>query len=248
MSNYKLGLCSISFRNKTPEEILFAMKDAKLSCIEWGSDVHAPKDDIEKINEIVKLQKEYSIECSSYGTYFRLGITPLDELEGYIKVAKMLDTNILRLWCGDKNSQEYSVDEKTALFNDCKAAAIIAEQNGMILCMECHNDTYTNTKESAYELMQTVNSKHFRMYWQPNQFRSKEENLEYANLLSLYTEHLHVFNWENKERYPLQKAVKEWKEYIDCFSEDKTLLLEFMPDGEIETLSCEVKALKEIAE
>ena len=56
MSNFKLGLCSISFRDKTPEEILIAAKEAGLSFVEWGSDVHAPKDDAEKIAEIVKLQ------------------------------------------------------------------------------------------------------------------------------------------------------------------------------------------------
>ena len=38
--NYNLGLCSISFRKHTPEEILRAMKEVGLSVIEWGSDVH----------------------------------------------------------------------------------------------------------------------------------------------------------------------------------------------------------------
>jgi len=57
MSNYNLGLVSITFRDKTPEEILSAMKDTGLSFIEWGSDVHAPKDDIERLEGIAALQK-----------------------------------------------------------------------------------------------------------------------------------------------------------------------------------------------
>ena len=71
--NYNLGLCSVSFRKHTPEEILRAMKDAGLSVIEWGSDVHCPP---EKAEELAKLQKQYGIACCSYGTYFRLGVTP----------------------------------------------------------------------------------------------------------------------------------------------------------------------------
>ena len=51
MSDYKCGLVSISFRGHTPEQILSAMKEAGLSYIEWGSDVHAPKDDIKKLND-----------------------------------------------------------------------------------------------------------------------------------------------------------------------------------------------------
>ena len=48
MNNYTYGLVSVSFRKKPPEEILSAMKGAGLSVIEWGGDVHAPSDDIQK--------------------------------------------------------------------------------------------------------------------------------------------------------------------------------------------------------
>ena len=70
--SFNFGLCSISFRKNTPEEILQAMKAAELSVIEWGSDVHCPP---EKAPKIAKLQNQYDIRCCSYGTYFRLGVT-----------------------------------------------------------------------------------------------------------------------------------------------------------------------------
>ena len=243
--NYKFGICSISFRPHSPEEILNEMQKGGLSYIEWGSDVHCPP---EKAQEIAGLQKAYGIQCSSYGTYFCLGTTPIRELSGYIAAAKTLGTDILRLWCGDKNSEEYTETEKAALFADCKAAAEMAEQNGVVLCMECHNNTYTNTKESALELMQAVNSQHFRMYWQPNQYRTYEENVASATLLAPYTRHLHVFNWKGNARYPLLGAKEIWREYLACFAGPRTLLLEFMPDDKIETLKTEANALKEIAE
>lgn len=242
---YKLGLVSVSFRTHSPREILEAMKEAELMYIEWGSDVHVPP---EKANEIAALQSAYGIRCCSYGTYFRLGVTPMDELGSYIDAAKRLGTHILRLWCGNKNSGDYTETEKAALFATCKAAAEIAEKSGVILCMECHNNSYTNTKESAYELMQAVHSENFRMYWQPNQFKMPAENIEYAKLLSPYTVHLHVFNWEGENKYPLQEAEEIWKEYLACFDDNKTLLLEFMPDGKLESLGSEAVALKRIAE
>ena len=241
----KLGLVSISFRKHSPKEILEAMKTAGLTCIEWGSDVHAPCDDEANLAYLVQLQKEYGIECSSYGTYFKFGESNLGELANYIKAAKALGTDILRLWCGLKNSQDYSAAEKETLFAECKEAAKIAEAEGVILCMECHNNTYTNTKESALELMQAVDSKHFRMYWQPNQYRTEDENIQYATLLKDYTYHLHVFNWEGNNKYPLAKGKEIWKEYLACF-DGNTLLLEFMPDGQIESLQTEANALKEI--
>lgn len=240
---YKIGLVSVSFRSHSPAHILAAMNDAGLSYIEWGSDVHCPK---EKAEEIATLQTRYGITCCSYGTYFRLGVTPMKELSGYIAAAKILGTDILRLWCGNKNSEEYTEEEKEHLFRKCREAASLAERNGVILCMECHNKTYTNKKEAALELMQAVDSEAFRMYWQPNQLRSEEENIAYAKLLAPYTIHIHVFNWRGKGKYPLGEAKGIWREYLSCFAEDRNLLLEFMPDGKMESLDTEAAALREI--
>ncbi len=243
---YKAGLVSISFRKNTPLEIVKAMKAVGLKYIEWGSDVHAPFDNSDKLNEIIKLQKEYGVECCSYGTYFRLGVTPVSQLEDYIAAAKALGTDILRLWCGDKNSEDYSDDEKAKLFEACKSAAGIAQKHNVILCMECHNGTYTNTKESALELMNTINSKHFRMYWQPNQYRDSVVNIDYARSIAPFTYHIHVFNWCGNERCPLSLAEYAWKQYLSQFTGDRYLLLEFMPDDKIETLPVEVESLKKI--
>lgn len=243
MQEFKSGLVSVSFRKNSPEEILEAMQKAGLSYIEWGSDVHCPP---EKAEEIAALQREYGIECCSYGTYFRVGSTPMEELEDYIHAAKALGTPVLRLWCGNKNSEDYSSPEKDELFSLCRETAECAEKNGVILCMECHNNTYTNTKEGALELMEAVNSEHFRMYWQPNQYQPTEENLAYAELLAPYTYHLHVFNWKEKEKMPLSEAVGLWREYLARFEGEHHLLLEFMPDGRIESLPQEADALRRI--
>ena len=83
---HRLGLVSISFRKHAPREILQAMREVGLTEIEWGSDVHAPP---EKAAEIARLQAEFGINCSSYGTYFTLGKTPLSELERYIAAAQL---------------------------------------------------------------------------------------------------------------------------------------------------------------
>lgn len=40
-----LGLCSITFRDKTVDEVITLVKKADLDAIEWGSDIHVPGDD-----------------------------------------------------------------------------------------------------------------------------------------------------------------------------------------------------------
>jgi len=243
---YKLGLVSISFRNIEVLELLDEVKNAGLECIEWGSDIHAPKDDIAKLEAIAKKQEELGIKCSSYGTYFRFMKNDPEELHDYIKAAKILGTDILRLWCGTKGSKDMTEEELKNLYKDAEKAAKIAEEYGVKLCMECHNDTLTDWKEPALELMQKINSPAFRMYWQPNQHRSLEENIAYAKMLAPYTEHLHVFNWTGNSRFPLEDGIDTWKTYLKEFSDDKYLLLEFMPDDKIETLPTEAESLRKI--
>ena len=244
---YQFGLVSVSFRNESVETVIRAAKAAGLDCMEWGSDIHAPCSDDAQLTKIAHLQKEYGISCCSYGTYFRLGVTDLAELPAYIRAAKMLGTNILRLWAGKQSPWAFSEADKERLFADSKTAAKLAEQAGVKLCLECHMKTYTETAEAALELLQAVDSPAFEMYWQPNQTRTVEENLENAWLMKDYVNHTHVFQWKFKERFSLAEGVQEWKDYLKTFSGDRVLLLEFMPDDKLESLKAEAAILLQIA-
>lgn len=241
-----LGLVSISFRKHTPEEIITEAKKCGLSYIEWGSDVHAPCDNLDKLKSIRKLCDENGILCSSYGTYFKIGVNPTDEISKYIAAAKILGTDILRLWCGTKKSADYTPEEKAHLFSECRALAEIAERENVILCMECHSNSYTETLDGAMELMNSVISDNFRMYWQPNQFTTKEENFRYAEAIAKFTKIIHVFNWTADQWLPLSGGIETWKKYLSFFDGTQKLLLEFMPDNRIESLGSESLALKEI--
>jgi len=248
---YQLGLVSVSFRQETPETLVRAAKAAGLSCNERGSDIHAPSGDEEMLREIVRLQEMFGVSCCSYGTYFRPGKDAPETFPQYIRAAKLLGTDTLRLWCGVKGSLEYTPEELETLYADCRRVAEMAEAEGVTLCMECHNGTVTDRKEGALALMKAVASESFQMYWQPNQLRSREENLAYARLLAPWTRHLHVFNWDCPnggplKKYPLAQAENIWRDYLRSFSGDRTLLLEFMPDNRLESLAVEAEALKRI--
>ena len=60
----------------------------------------------------------------------------------------------------------------------------IAKKHGVTLCMECHRNTFTESAEDAVWLMRTVGSPNFRMYWQPFQWQSAEENVENAKKIA----------------------------------------------------------------
>lgn len=243
-NNYNLGLVSVSFRKHTPEEILQATCAAGLSCIEWGSDVHAPCRDIATLQSLAALQAQYGVDCASYGTYFRLTEDPIEDLLPYVHAAKILGTDILRLWCGRKSGKDMTNEERGALLDVCRRAARVAEENGVTLCLECHRKTFTEHPEDAVWLMQAVGSTRFQMYWQPFQWQNARQNLENAKQIAPYAKHVHVFNWHHDQKLPLSDATAEWQAYLSALPTPRTLLLEFMPNGRLEELEAEAHALK----
>ena len=244
---FKTGLVSVSFREHTPREILTAMKDAHLGCIEWGSDVHAPFDNNKALSEIAALQREYGIACCSYGTYFQIGREKPWEIVPDARAAAVLGTRTLRVWAGNKSSEDYTPEERAQFVEACRQLADIAEKENVILCLECHNWTMTDRLASALDLMERVHSKHFRMYWQPNQFVSQEANLAYAEKIAGYVDTIHIFNWRGNERFPLSAGKEIWREYLGRFSGNETLLLEFMPDDSLNSLKTEADSLLHLA-
>lgn len=242
----ELGLCSVSFRQLPPREVIRRAADAGLAYIEWGSDIHAPCDDPARLDGIAACQKAAGLACSSYGTYFRIGQDAPAGFRAYCEAAARLGTDTLRVWCGTKSADLTSDSERDALLADSRAVADIAAAYGMTVCLECHRNTYTETLDGALALMRGVDSPSFRMYWQPNQLRTAEENRRYAAAISPYTVNLHVFHWQGDEKYPLADGIAVWREYLACFAAPKTLLLEFMPDGSPDSLPAEAASLRMI--
>ena len=238
------GLVSVSFRSLSPREIVALMNACGLQSVEWGSDVHARCDDPDALRAIAQLQRDTGVTCCSYGTYFRLGADPAEGILPYIAAARTLGTDILRVWCGHQSYAKYTPSEKTRLLDACRAVARIAQEEGVTVCLECHHNTYTEELPGALELMEAVQSDHFRMYWQPNQYKTQEINLEYARRIAPYVTQLHVFHWEGDAHYPLALGMNKWLEYLPVFTGDHHLLLEFMPDGRPESLAGEVHSLR----
>ena len=247
---YTLGVVSVSFRDRAPEEIACAAADCGLCAIEWGSDVHARQTDKAALRRIAGLESETGVICSSYGTYFRIGAdtdgkpTEAADIAPYLDAAAVLGTKTLRIWCGVKSSRDYNAAETRALLDTAEKSAALAADRGMTLCSEFHLGTFNDCVESARLLAEAG----VGTYWQPFQTVSAEENLKTAAALGSAVHTVHVFNWSPEGRFPLSDAVDDWRRYLAVLPEARTLLLEFMPDDRLETLAAESEALRRIAE
>lgn len=238
---FQNGLVSISFRPHTVEEIVGAVKACGLKQIEWGSDVHVPAGDAARARYVRTLMEQNGLTTSSYGSYFYLGTEadPVAAFVPYLDSAELLGTKIIRLWGGKGGSATLNDEKFDALAAEGKLLADMAAKRGIVLALECHGGTLTDEYHSAVRYMQAVDHPNMRMYWQPNQFRSHEYNLEAAEALAPYTTNIHVFSWDDKGHYPLDTHTDRWHEYLAVFRKhggDHALLLEFMHDNKLTTL------------
>jgi sugar phosphate isomerase/epimerase len=249
---FKTGLVSISFRKNTAKEIIKAMGRADLSYIEWGSDVHAPYADAATVAAISDATCTAGLSAYSYGSYYRIGVTPLCEFSKYLESAKSLGASLIRVWAYNRFIPECEGEEWDIAVEHARAVAKEAEQYGIKVCLECHPDTITEDYNAALKYLRDVSHENLRMYWQPNQHKSIEYNIEAARALAPYTEVIHVFNWDSKAMYPLRLGKDIWHKYLlefdtVCRERIIPLLLEFMPDHRIESLDEESLALREIS-
>ena len=241
---FQTGLVSISFRQHTPEQITAAAGSCGLQAIEWGSDVHVPQGDKAAALRVRSLTEERGLHTAAYGSYFSLGkaLNPEAEFAPYLQTAEWLGAPLIRIWGGEHGSGELTGDDLSSMIGETRILARMAESCGIRLALECHPGTLTDNETVSALFLLQVGGRALTLYWQPNQYRSYEENLRSARLLASSTTNLHVFSWEmaagELRRFPLQQHEARWLEYLRIFASagGHALLLEFMHDDRLETL------------
>lgn len=249
MLHMKTGLTSVTFRQKSPEEIIALAKEAGLSGIEWGGDIHVSAGDTKTASEIGRKTREAGLAVLSYGSYYRG-----DEGEDFAPVlasAKALGAPVIRIWAGRKPLEESSPEEVKALAGRIREAAEMAQEEGMDLALEYHRGTATQTVSGALELLKEIRACNVSCYWQPNPELTKEEHLAEIDALLPFLSNVHVFSWTKESlRLPLAAGEDCWLSYLNRIREggkNRALILEFVKDDSAEQFRADAGSLKEWA-
>lgn len=248
----KCGLVSISFRNKSTEEIIALCLRSGLKYIEWGSDVHCPVGDISHAEQLGIKTKNAGLTPYCYGSYFRVGITPVAEFSDYCVTAKALGAKCIRVWAYNKKYSDCSGNEISEIVRQAKEILDIAKKHDLLVNFEYHRGCLTENIDGALGLFNELDSDSLRVHWQPNPEITVEDNLYELSKLPR-VDIIHVFAWtfENGEnvRHPLFNHHMSWKEYITIAKEknpDCVFELEFfMNDSDAQCID-DAKVLADI--
>ncbi len=209
MNYFKLGLCSVTFRKKSVREVIRIAKDAGIGYIEWGGDVHVRNlDDAKAAKELCD---KAQIKISSYGSYFNSADYDEGKWIRICEIAKELGAGSIRIWLGKKDSEKTETDEYKILLTNTKKMCDIAAEYALLVCSECHGNTYNNNTDAFLGFAQDLNKDNFRTYFQSRYFRM-EYDLDRIDRTYDYIKDVHVSYRDLKRE---QMFRKKDKNYID---------------------------------
>lgn len=242
------GLVSVTYRPLTPDEIISAAVRSGLSAIEWGGDVHVPHGDLAAAETVGRKTREAGLSVISYGTYYKAGaygdaFRPV--FSSMLDTAEALGAPSLRLWAGTKGTKDTDAAGRARLVDELRVCASMAAERGLRIAFEYHGGTLTDNAVSARRLIEEIGADSARLYWQPNQHVSHEENIQNLKTVLPCVTNVHVFAWEGGSRFPLADHESRWRDYLSLLNDGKDhgLLLEFVPDNDPAILPREARTL-----
>ncbi|HBG26699.1 MAG: hypothetical protein A2Y10_09105 [Planctomycetes bacterium GWF2_41_51] len=245
----KSGLVSVTFRKLDYKAIIEYVKNAGLSAIEWGGDIHVPHGDLQKARQVGAETTAAGIEVAAYGSYYIAGDSSEAGLsfETVLKTAIELASPTIRIWAGKIGSAESDNCYWSKIVTDSKRIAELAAAKKINLSFEFHRNTLADSAQSALRLMQEISNENLKVYWQPSVGMTSNDNLKDLNLLLGYITNVHVFHWNaDRSRCLLEDGLKDWKIYFDKLissGQNHYTMIEFVKDDSIENFIKDSKTL-----
>ncbi len=209
MNCFKLGLCSVTFRKKSAEEIVRIAANAAVDYIEWGGDVHVKT--LEDAKKVKALCDGADIKISSYGSYFNSAVYDEDKWRDTCRITKVMGAQSIRIWLGKKNSQVTSDKEYGMLVENTKRMCDIAAEYGLTVCPECHGNTFNNNTDAILRFIKELQKDNFKTYFQSRYFRM-EYDLDRIDRTYPYIKDVHI-SYRDLKREQLFR--KKDKNYLD---------------------------------
>lgn len=224
----KIGFTSTSFRQiKSLEKIVNIATESGIDCIEWGGDIHV-KDTL-TAERAKKLCDKAGIKICSYGSYYRVGSQKADEWKNICEISKALGAESVRVWLGNKDSEKTDSSTYKSLVEDGKAICKTAKEYGLVVCPECHDNTFNNNTDAFLKIQKDINCDNFRTYFQ-SRYKKKAYDLDRIEKTMPFIESVHIsYSEQSREQFPFFKP-----RYIDALLEkiissgfDGNLLIEY---------------------
>ncbi len=245
MNSFKIGVASVTFRNKTVSEVVEIAEKAGVGYIEWGSDVHVKTEEDALLAR--KLCNEKGIGIISYGSYYRVGSHDEKKWEEICKNASVMGASSVRVWLGEKDSEKTSEEEYKEILEDLTFICEVAEKYNLLVSPECHDNTFNNNTSAIIRIKNDLNKENFRTYFQSRYFRF-DYDMDRIEKTFYFIENVHVSyrdlvreqRFRKKDKKYLDKLLKKFLQMNFC----GVIIVEFTKGSKEKNFLKDVKKLK----
>ena len=229
------GIVSVTFKNKTPDEIISLCVENGLRAIEWSENSHVAAGDVDTCRVLGEKTVSNGLKVAAYGSYYRCEseTDAASDFKPSLEAAIAMGAPVIRIWAGTKGSEDCDDDYFSLVAKNAATAAEMAEKHGIKVAFEWHRNTLTDTNESAMRLLEMANHPNLGSLWQPTPEIPFEQRANGIKTLGERLAHLHVYSWDDeRKRHPFDDEgfFDKWRCYFsavnkqtDCYS-----LMEFV--------------------
>lgn len=245
MNSFKLGLCSVTFRKKSAAKVVEIAKKAGISYIEWGGDIHVTNTEEARI--VKSICDNEDIKICSYGSYYRVGCCDNSKWEEICLIATAMGASSVRVWLGEKNSEETMQTEYNRILDDLKCICSVAQRYNLLVCPECHDNTYNNNTDAFLKIENELKADNFKTYFQSRYFRF-DYDIDRIERTFDFIENVHVSyrdlareqRFKKKDKYYLDGLLKKLSE----MNFDGVVLVEFTKGSKVKQFFKDIRKLK----
>jgi 3-dehydroshikimate dehydratase len=267
----KPGICSVTLAKLSVEEVVGAVVKAGLQGIEWGGNGHVPHGDIACALRVNKLTAEAGLEVSSYGSYYRVGVSEGAGLtfRSVLDTAVALGAPTIRVWAGNRDTADADEAFVRSVVDDANRIADLAEKEGISVTFEFHGGTLTDRNETAIRFAGQVPHPNLFFSWQPPHGYTVGHCLAGLEGLLPRLSTVHVYHWtigsyeknilnetvrpltypDDYFRHPLVDGKRRWQKYmaaVETTGRDHFALLEFVKDDSLSQMLADAKILRSL--
>ncbi|WP_454697246.1 sugar phosphate isomerase/epimerase family protein [Arthrobacter humicola] len=240
------GICSVTLRALSIDDVVRTAAAAGLTGIEWGSDVHVH--DAASAAHARASTEAAGLRVLSLGSYYRAG--SFGDFEEVLVLSTELGAPSIRIWAGVEGSAEASVAQWDAVVEDTQRIAGLAAARGAGLAFEYHGGTLTDTPETTLELLRRVDRRAVGTYWQPAVGLDDAQALDSLRHVIEHVVGVHCFSWwPQAERLPLTARKELWQGVADVLrgnGKDLDVMLEFVADDLPKNVIADAAFLKRV--
>lgn len=252
MKAMRPGLVSVTFRSLSPEDVLRLMPAAGLECIEWGGDVHVPVGRPGVADAVGRRTREAGISITAYGSYYRLDVSEEkgEPFAAVLEAAVRLGAPAIRVWAGSRSKASADPGHAQRAAEDAARIAELARAAGLVICLEYHPDTLTDSIGSARHLLEATPHPGVFSLWQQPTGCDFAHGLKSLRAVLPRLHHVHVFHWapDPAHRLALAEGADRWRGYLRLLAgsgRNPDLLLEFVPGDAPAVLRREADTLRQ---